>query len=256
MTIYVTAVCLFSATAGALPCGFSLMSLPGRIQEGVFVPNSAFQTPIETTYAEGFYSLPLNHAATQEIIGMQRKQKDLQQFLRKYLDSVNGPLLEVGPFYNPSLDPAMGREIVYWDKDLAPLRKLSESGGSNVSCIFVDFNHADPDFMRNFSATNKAVLGQRQGYGAVVLSQVLNYVDFRSVLNQVSQFQSNNGLIFVVNAVNHGDRSFFHPLRPRNSRDIENYLERLGYEVLERTQSWGLDQTVTLVAKKIVRGPG
>lgn len=201
------------------------------------------------SYANGSYRDSSSTTSAQNLQGMRRAQEDLRYLIQPYLVQAQPPYLEVGPFYNSILRPDSGDRTVYWEMDIDAIEKLANKATSQTEFVHVDLNRAI-ESRSEFVEFNRNLIRGQSGFGAVVISQVLNYVDYKGALVLVSSLQESGGLLFIVNAVKHGDSAYFHPRRPRSIEDIPSALTGLGYEILERKQRLGFVQTVTWAARK------
>ncbi len=68
-------------------------------------------------------------------------------------------------------------------------------------------------------------------YDTIILSQVLNYVDYKFVLEKLVGLLNPGGVLILTNTLEQGDRDFFHPLKPQKGRDIHDQLVALGMNV-------------------------
>lgn len=64
-----------------------------------------------------------------------------------------------------------------------------------------------------------------------ILSNVLNYVDYKEVLNSLVKYLKPNGRIFINNIVNNGYSQYFSDKRPIERDDIEKHMESLGFRL-------------------------
>ncbi|MGE0525944.1 MAG: hypothetical protein AB7G93_10270 [Bdellovibrionales bacterium] len=209
----------------------------------------------QLSYAAGRYNHE-NAETRATLRGMDSGLLDLKEALQDFLNQASPPYLEVGPLYTPLLLPDSGIDTVYWDMDLTALKRL-DANGKRVHPMYIDLNYASETYVKDFVAWNNRLLeGLRasHGYGAIVIAQVFNYVDFRKLLRLVQQFQKPGGWLFVTNQVNLGDHAFFHPTgRPRTDSDLEHYVRSIGYNVI-RYQEYGFSnddhKQVTVIARK------
>lgn len=246
-----TAACPSWARPPTKACPSFFSTGPWRTELGVLLPYLPPEREEATNYAGGRYRDESGGpSAAGDLQGMLRGQEVIAGMIARRLPETADPILEVGPFMNPLVNPASGREIVYWDKDWPSLERLAALGEGRAHPIFVDLNRAPQEGRVEFLRLNRQILAGRPGFGAIVISQVLNYVDFRETLGLLARFQAPGGLIFVANAVRHGDPMFFHPNRPRRLGEVEERLAELGYEIEERHVAFGFVQTASIVARK------
>lgn len=144
-----------------------------------------------------------------------------------------GPMpLEIGPFYTPILQVDPNRHVVYWERDSEAiatltarqekLRSVAPDSIGKVDYVHVDLNRLVGPRRAKFIEANRNLLqsAQGDGFSAIVISQVLNYVNFRELLDLVAELQAPSGLLFIVNGTDVGDQDFFHPARPKSNQDI------------------------------------
>lgn len=151
-----------------------------------------------------------------------------KQLLERYSGSApaRSPVLEIGPFLNPlGADLENRGPWVVWELD-------GEAAHSAVlrpqSVVFNgDLNPLDQREWDEFLRENrKAVHGdpsRRVGFGTVVLSSVLNYLDYKLILDKVINEMAEGGLLVIGNA-NVGDVAMMRNKRAVLSSQILEYL--------------------------------
>jgi len=191
---------------------------------------------------------------------MRAFHKPLQEAVQQYLPADASLVLEVGPLYSPMLNATESRKVVYWEKDLEALRTLestaSENARTNVVGMQIDFNDTTPEYEKSFMEWNRRVLAAdpHGKFRAAILSQVLNYVDYRKMLDRVASLQGPGDLMFVLNGVGIGESGIFPgDLIPKGDDDVENYLKGLGYEIIHKDVKVNErhNPSITLVARKL-----
>jgi hypothetical protein len=65
----------------------------------------------------------------------------------------------------------------------------------------------------------------------MVISDTLNYVDFRKVLSGLASYLKPNGRIIILNLPYRGNQSFFSDLGLKDNRQLYPVLEELGFEI-------------------------
>jgi hypothetical protein len=196
---------------------------------------------------------------------MVQGSKPLKAFLDRYKSLLGSVVLECGPYSNPLVVPAVhsGTHIFYWDVDVSALEelvKLPVARNTLVTAQHVDFRKLEkPEDAARFEgrvhrAYQKAGLGMKASFNSIVISSVLNYVDFQNFLSFVSRFQRPGDHIFIGNVIDWGIHDEMHPRRPFLNEDIPRVLKTLGYEIVEQdtTPRWFQPHNnFRLVARKI-----
>ena len=126
-------------------------------------------------------------------------------------------VLELGPSRHPLVTPdtCEGR-IVYVEISDPCLQFLSEKFGDSVTIVKFDLNRA-------WESGDNA-LGRQLGesFDSLVLSQIVNYVDVRDLMQACAATAAPNATLYFNNIMNHGAAGLFHAGRPK---DMEEFLE-------------------------------
>lgn len=145
-------------------------------------------------------------------------QTDLVRVVDYYSKNVpwGGNVLEVGPWFNPignKLAKSIGGTYVAWDLDLGALESvLRNCVSESVRCraVQMDLN----SFRRKdyHAAMVQSLAGSSQKkISAMILSSVLNYVDYKEFLKATLPNLDHGGYLFVVNS-SAGTPEDFHDL--------------------------------------------
>lgn len=172
----------------------------------------------------------------------------LRPLVLKYSAKLLGQkILEIGPLYHPVIEPTdlqsilQGRSVTYWEYDKLAAQKLREwttlsSQPNKISVEQVDLNNINPNKTEQFDT--------------VIISQVLNYVDYNKALKDISKFIKPGGKIIITNTLEQGDRDFFHLKKPQKAADIETALVSLGFSTLHRYRNEGVITPEEFMANK------
>lgn len=66
---------------------------------------------------------------------------------------------------------------------------------------------------------------------AIVMSEILNYIDWREVIPFLSQFLKTDGKLIICNMPGRGVSSVFHPTHPQTTQEVLDFLESADFEV-------------------------
>jgi hypothetical protein len=147
-------------------------------------------------------------------------------------------VLELGPNRHPLVTPDMcaGR-IVYLEISDPCIQFLREEFGESVTIVRFDLNEAwgagDNVLRRHLSRALYGDSANAVSFDSVVMSQVVNYVDYRRLLHACAEMLRVDGLVFFNNIMSHGSERWFHSGRPK---DIEEFLDsasKIGFEPIE-----------------------
>ena len=131
------------------------------------------------------------------------------------------PVLEVGPFLNPlGAEIADSHSWIVWDYDVHAAQKIADTG--KAQAFSVDLNALTSPEWVNFWKANKAAV-QNDKLGAVIMSSVLNYIDYEVVLKEVINKISDRGLLIITNS-NVGDQNMMRGRKAPNGCQILEYL--------------------------------
>lgn len=160
-------------------------------------------------------------------------------FLKKYEMSLGTYVLEIGPFFNPLVTPDLfkGKIIVYWENDKYVLKWLRDNEKKGVYPFYCDLNRIDgPSFLNLKLGTEKILRkhGAELQFDSVVVSHVLNYIDYKLFFIVLKDFLKKGGLLFVNNVVDYGLPVFFSSRRPMSNTEVVATLRELGYEIVEK----------------------
>lgn len=151
--------------------------------------------------------------------------------------------LEVGPFFNPLLTPELfsSSYITFMDNDAYVIKYLKQKY-PETTVIYQDLNKSLPKNLPSYSS--------------IVVSHLLNYIDYRFFLQQVPSLLSENGKFFLNNSPNYGLSAFFSPLRPKNNEETLDAIIGVGLEIIEYQlipspdKSYQPNERLLLIARK------
>jgi hypothetical protein len=91
----------------------------------------------------------------------------------------------------------------------------------------------------------------------MVISDTLNYVDFRNVLSGLASYLKPNGRIVILNLPYRGNRTLFSDLGLKDNRQLYPFLEEQGFEIEHkafpkrpRNETDESEELIVLVARK------
>lgn len=182
-----------------------------------------------------------------------------RKLLGEYERELTGPVLEIGPLYQPLVEPGRrgGGHTYYWDMDVEALMRHADDGTGRprdgVTASYIDLNTTDTAFLDAFRRRTRDQLA-REAHGsfrAVVVSQVLNYVEPARFFRLVGEFQAPGDMIFINNPLNAGDGAFLHPNRPRTHQALLDAVTTAGYDVVRTERQSGPDgDYIQIVARR------
>ncbi|MBI5553487.1 MAG: hypothetical protein HY917_01980 [Candidatus Diapherotrites archaeon] len=165
--------------------------------------------------------------------------EELLPVLKKYIHQADKCILEIGPFFNPLVTPARFSEkiICYWENDRHVLEWLAQRN-PNVHAIYCDLNAIRGESLLKIRRETQKEL-EKEGiretrFDAIVLSHVLNYVDYKLLLAVLPEFLQKNGQVFINHVTDYGLPAFFSVNRPKNVQEILQTLQETGYWVKEK----------------------
>jgi hypothetical protein len=110
---------------------------------------------------------------------------------------------------------------------------LRATFADTVTILRFDLNeawHGDHNRLADAVAAGRA---DAAPFAALVLSQVLNYVDFRALLAACAALTAPDGLLFINNIMNHGVASMLHARRPDSVGELLAAATELGFEPID-----------------------
>jgi hypothetical protein len=153
--------------------------------------------------------------------------------INKHKDSVQGDstILEIGPFLNP-LSPSFGSKhhYVVWEYDRPALLKIKNDSSlkqDKVTALHVDLNVLErEDKWDEFILHNQDELtriGAGTKFGAVVISSVFNYINYKLVLKKILPLMEDGAILFIANS-NRGTKENYYNKRPVLATEILEYV--------------------------------
>jgi hypothetical protein len=104
---------------------------------------------------------------------------------------------------------------------------------------------------------------EMQRADTMVISDTLNYVDFRNVLSGLASYLKPNGRIVILNLPYRGNRTLFSDLGLKDNRQLYPFLEEQGFEIeykafpkRPRNETDESEELIVLVARKKRRDDG
>lgn len=189
----------------------------------------------------------------------------LLPLLEKNGSELGASVLEIGPFTDPLVTKgrfAHVKSIFYCDVDRNVVDELRKIRPEAIS-ICADASTQDvirevEKFIGDeltFSATFQvragetislcfekkvaegvwnAISGFGGKFGAIVISQVLNYVDYKKMVSVARELLAEGGLLFVNNVVGNGIPELFSQKRPKSLEETVRGVARAGFEIIEK----------------------
>ena len=165
----------------------------------------------------------------------------LLPFLKKYKKEMGSFILEVGPFFRPLITPKYfpKAKIFFWENDYHVLRYIKNIyADKNIYPIFCDLNRIEGNSLLKLKMeTQKQFVGlglKKVSFDSVVVSHVLNYIDYKLFLIVLKELIKKDGLVFINNVVNYGLPTFFSERRPKSIPETIRTVKETGYEILEK----------------------
>ncbi|MFA6908501.1 MAG: hypothetical protein WC289_01310 [Patescibacteria group bacterium] len=158
--------------------------------------------------------------------------------LKKFRQSLGSVVLEVGPFFNPLITPERypRKTIFYWENDYHVLNWLQHRRTRNVHAVFCDLNTIKGQSLLTLKNETqhhfKKSGSKKRRFDSVVVSHVLNYIDYKLFLIVLKEFLKHNGLLFLNNVQDYGLPAFFSEHRPHGIPETTTILRQTGYEIL------------------------
>ena len=205
---------------------------------------------IEYSYDWPGWSLSKNKFGKEFDIEARKRMVDgrlkLNPFIKKYYKKLGTAILEIGPFFDPLIIPSKfkSKEIFYIDSDHYVKEYLTERF-SNITFLLHNLNTEDENEWFSIEVCIMKELRKKnlKKFDAIVLSQVINYIDYKKVFSLIKKYHTNNGLIFINNVIDYGIPSLFSDKRPRSDNELIEYLEKIGYKLIEKEiiATWNKD---------------
>ena len=165
----------------------------------------------------------------------------LLPYIEKYYCQSNKYLLEIGPFFNPlsfhdSISSLRSEEttVVFLENDLHALAWLNNNFRSKL--FDIDIRH--PDFKTTLEHNIEKLKRSDPEFAGLfdfmIISQVLNYVDFKDLFKALYTILNVGGFILINNVLEYGIPVLFNPARPRNNNELVDAAVAAGFSVAEK----------------------
>ena len=150
--------------------------------------------------------------------------------------------MEVGPFFHPLITPDRfpNAKIFYWENDRYVLQYLEQTyAQESVYPIFCDLNNIDGNSLLKLSSQTKMAFFDKLqkdkiSFDSVVLSHVLNYIDYKFFLIILTWCLKKGGYLFLNNVIDYGLPAFFSEHRPKSKQEILDSVEVAGSVLSDR----------------------
>jgi len=167
--------------------------------------------------------------------------KVLLPFLKKHKNHIGNIILEVGPFFNPLITPEEfpKAKIFFWENDNYVLKHFNNIySQKTVYPIFCNLNKIDENSLlklelKTIKHFNKLGL-KKISFDSIIISQVFNFIDYKSLLIKLKKFIKKDGLIFINNRIDYGLPKLFSEKNPKNINEIIKIIKKTGYEIIEK----------------------
>lgn len=163
--------------------------------------------------------------------------RKLIPYLLKYKHKLAGSVCEIGPFFNPlvnhdeiSAELTPTTRVTFFENDKFAINYLKQT----IDCVIIDVDLNSPANFLNIEDHKGLDNEGVHLFDIIIMSQVLNYVDYLSLLNQLYNFLADDGLIFINNSVNYGIPELFSKKRPKSNRGMMKTIGADRYEILEQ----------------------
>lgn len=181
----------------------------------------------------------MNTLSSQCITGpfMEAGAKRLLPMIERYRAELGHAILELGPNKHPLITPEThdGR-IVYVEvsEPCIEFLKAKFNDAVTVTVVRFDLNHVFAGGRNRLQEAVAAGLKPEEAqFNALILSQILNYIDYRRVLEACAELGAADALLFVNNIMNHGVGSMLHEARPRSLGEFVEAATEFGFEPIE-----------------------
>jgi len=162
--------------------------------------------------------------------------KVLIRYIKKHLPLMTGPVLEVGPFFNPLLldEEVRGAfesedQFYFLENDEFAVDWINNRTGSG-KVLDLDMNHSSFDkAFYEAVFTNEARV--KPFFNSILISQVLNYVNYEKILSIFYPVLRSKGMLFINNVINFGIPQLFSDKRPRSNNEIVETALKIGYAI-------------------------
>lgn len=155
-------------------------------------------------------------------------------FVGKY--ALGDKIVEVGPFFSPTITvDTLGPEqsVVYVENDPHALKNMRSTYASGNQAL-VSEGSVEMLYEKSASPEGMCLKHLVQNASAILLSQVINYVDYDRIVLAMSSIVSSGTLVLINNVVDYGLPELFHPNRPRSIADTLSTLEASGAKLLDK----------------------
>jgi hypothetical protein len=186
-------------------------------------------------------------------------QSPLRTRLLEHRSLLRGNVLEVGPFFTLLVTRSCIPEasVMYWENDPDALVWLSRTYATNNSTDVIPMDVGSADTPGCLDSTDARLRARNAiTFDVVVLSQVMNYVDYRMLLGVVAALLRPGGLLAVNNVVNYGLPLFFSHARPGSVSETINVVKDGGFSVFSsdvspaETEAQGGEPRLVLLAER------
>jgi hypothetical protein len=161
----------------------------------------------------------------------------LRPYLAKYQVKADKAILEVGPFFIPLIvpDEFADSAIFYWDNDVHALEWLAQNHRGQTFPIRCDLKEISErcDVVSATAALLRDVCIGQEAFDSIIVSQVLNYVDFKSFLSIMRSVLHEDGYVFINNVVDYGLPPHFSEARPTSIPHTLEGIAEVGYSIVE-----------------------
>lgn len=160
-------------------------------------------------------------------------------FLQKHHQFLDGNILEMGPFFNPMMGSeemvpyeTENTRTFYLENDPHVIDWLKEKTGNEI----IDLDINKDAFDEQLHAALKKEGEEEIRFNAIIISQLINYIDFRALLRYLRGILNDGGAIFINNVVDYGLPALFSEGRPRSNDEVLQAALALGYKVSDQKE--------------------
>jgi hypothetical protein len=158
----------------------------------------------------------------------------LLPYIEHIKNSKGKHILEIGPFFNPLVTPETfpGHHILYWENDPYVCKFLKEFFWEKVDIFSCDLGiYNENKTIELWGDLSKVLNQEHPEFEYVIMSHVLNYVDYRSLFIQLKHFLPKGATIFINHVVDYWIPKFFNHKRPKSSKELIDTLEKLWFMI-------------------------
>ena len=156
---------------------------------------------------------------------MVKNSELLLPLIKKYKSKLGKNILEIGPFFNPLITPTRfpNKNVYYLENDKSVCNFSETEYGKKINVIRKNINKLAESYFEK----------QNLSFNSVIISQTINYVDYKKLIKILKNSLDKDSLIFINNTANYGVPKLFSEKRPKNNIKLINFLEENSFNIVE-----------------------